>query len=678
MPLPLLSTMAIRAGTTTPSGLRPVEREAPASGLHERTMASAAASGQKRLAEPAASGQQKEVRAAVAEPEPAASGQAKRADVAEQAASGHKKRRRSLTRQDTVDIDEVGAMSEACRMKQIPASCFGDDTLLGTLCIEHGDNFKKLIPETDHGRSSVGELTWGSMCSGSEGAHFVMRELKDHFGWNLRQVFACESNANKRKWIDNLVNATPRSLGEPLMCIFCDIKNMGEAMSYCHVHGKPCTVPHCDILIVSTSCKDLSNLSNHKNTEPVLGKPTSPGGSADTFNGMLAYLDQKKIELLIYENSDNLDDTKEADIETAAGQISTNNALFLSALSSRYIECQNFTLNSCLFGVPQNRKRFWCVGVQTVTSRIFDFGNRDLSDMFQTLRSLVGVCQRLPPSVTNVLLDDSHPSVCTELARRQSANHTEKALTWITEHTKITERLLLSTCCQDPPCPATNQSPWLKTLTRKQQSTLMIHQTIMINGTVATPQPKRGDPPARKHRAAKKDEISPSQTLLSFAHSGKSQQGTVAASGQLKQGSAASDQTAGLRFMIDVMPSPGRLIQSTRDTRRDDVILSPCILPTQLLWLHREGNSQRLLIGREAMLLQGWPIGQVDCVSDTFSESFLQDLAGNCTSPPVLLAVLLATFYAVSWKSQERDSDRPAASHAEVDAALALFEGLLK
>ena len=678
MPLPLLSTMAIRAGTATPSGLRPVEREAPAPGLHERTMASAAASGQKRLAEPAASGQQKEVRAAVAEPEPAASGQAKRAAVAEQAAPGHKKRRRSLTRQDTVDIEEVDAMAEVCRMKQVSASCFGDDTLLGTLCIEHGENFKKLIPETDHGRSSVGELTWGSMCSGSEGAHFVMRELKDHFRWNLRQVFACESNANKRKWIDNLVNATPRSLGEPLMCIFCDIKDMGEAMSYCHVHGKPCTVPHCDILIVSTSCKDLSNLSNHKNTEPVLGKPTSPGGSADTFNGMLAYLDQKKIELLIYENSDNLDDTKDADIEAASGQTSTNNALFLSALSSRYIECQNFTLNSCLFGVPQNRKRFWCVGVQTNTSRIFDFRNRQLSDMFQTLRSLVGVCQRLPPSVTNVLLDDSHPSVCTELARRQSTNRTEGPLTWMKEHTNITKRLLLSTCCQDPPCPATNQSPWLKTLTRKQQSTLMIHQTIMINGTVATPQPKRGDPPARKHRAAKKDGISPSQTLLSFAHSGKSQQGTVAASGQLKQGNAASDQTAGLRFMIDVMPSPGRLIQSTMDTRRDDVILSPCIVPTQLLWLHREGNSQRLLLGREAMLLQGWPIGQVDYESDTFSESFLQDLAGNCTSPPVLLAVLLATFYAVSWKSQERDSDRPAASHAEVDAALALFEGLLK
>jgi hypothetical protein len=203
------------------------------------------------VAEPAASGQKKRKHDTAFVAEAAASGQNKRkhdtAFVAEAAASGQNTTR-SLTRARTVDINEADAMIAACRMKPIDASHFLDNTLLPTLIAEHSANFKTLtgtggcVPlgrEHVHA-SSVGELTWGSLCSGSEGAHFVMEHLNEHFGTlgpgfstnlkalHLRQVFACEISPQKRRWIDALVNSQRRADDRPLMCIFCDIRDMGK------------------------------------------------------------------------------------------------------------------------------------------------------------------------------------------------------------------------------------------------------------------------------------------------------------------------------------------------------------------------------------------------------------------------------------------------------------------
>jgi hypothetical protein len=239
-------------------------------------------------------------------------------------ASGQNKgKRRSLTRQNTIDVDEATTMIEACRLQPIAASRFHDSSLLLTLASQHSANFKTLLPAAkyDGVLSSAGELTWGSLCSGSEGVHFVIEALNSHFGQErindvdrnlealyLRQAFACEIVPNKRKWIDALVNDKRRPLGLPLMCIFVDIRTMGGALSECSVHGCKCLVPDCDILVASTSCKDLSKLSSSRFRAPVLSQSQSPGGSAATFRGLLSYMDAHKVELLVYENSDNLDD----------------------------------------------------------------------------------------------------------------------------------------------------------------------------------------------------------------------------------------------------------------------------------------------------------------------------------------------------------------------------------
>ena len=67
------------------------------------------------------------------------------------------------------------------------------------------------------------------------------------------QLFACESNLKKRRFIDVIVNSERRARGDVLVCIFCDIKDMGKRRAPCHVHKKECEVPDVNVLRVSTS-----------------------------------------------------------------------------------------------------------------------------------------------------------------------------------------------------------------------------------------------------------------------------------------------------------------------------------------------------------------------------------------------------------------------------------------
>jgi site-specific DNA-cytosine methylase len=592
------------------------------------------------------------------------------------AAVQNKRQRRSLTRAPTLNIDEVDEMIVACRMQQLDASCFHNATLLKTLADQHVANFKKLLPDTKRhdDKSALGERTWGSLCSGSEGAHFVMDAVnytlaasgqnpaasgqeplfaasgKNPNTLQFRQVFACEIQASKRKWIDAVVNDERRAHDQPLICIFCDIRCMGGTVAECSVHNRKCIVPDCDILIVSTSCKDLSKLSNAKFAEPVLSLQKSPGGSADTFRGLLSYLDGHHAGMLVYENSDQLDDQPN-ETPASAGQRS-NSDIFVSELSSRGMEGQAFVLNSNLFGLPQSRPRFWAVYFNVVGSNLIDFSERSVSDVFRTLRLLVQVCQRLPPSAESILLCDSDPHVSLELARRTSMERDAQPFSWVDEHKKFCDQLRIGVDAT-PPCKAASQSPWFKTLTRKQQSTLTIHQYTMLSSTVGASSKERKNSAA----PAKKTQMNVADY---FTKQGSS-------------GSTASGQTAGLKFMIDLNPSPGRVSASTKDGRNADVILAPCIVPGQLLWLHRGSASQRLLLGREAMLLQGWPISFLG--STDVTNSSLHDLAGNAMSPPVLLAVALSMIYAVSWKSEKCDSGGQEPSNdADVNEALELFK----
>ena len=271
-------------------------------------------------------------------------------------------KKRKLTRNPTVDTASLKLVVTQSLKTKADATSFQDGTLLPKLASEHLEIVRGLLgaigPGQSHGNVPR-RVTWGSMCSGSEGAHYVMNAFETAYNSKfpdrpieLVQLFACEVEPGKRKWIHHVVNKERVEEGKDKICIFCDIKDMGNPCARCEVHDGLCPVSDVMILVVSTSCKDLSPLSNNKFSAPVLSLETSPGGSADTFRlGLLAFLDSHAASIVLYENSDQMADD-------GAQDKATNTDVFQAELASRNFEGMCFILNAKLFGCPQNRRRW--------------------------------------------------------------------------------------------------------------------------------------------------------------------------------------------------------------------------------------------------------------------------------------------------------------------------------
>ena len=135
--------------------------------------------------------------------------------------------------------------------EMLTALSFQDGSLLGDLARKHVAAFKEVLP--GHHKPLCGRRTWGSLCSGSEGAHFVTQAVEMAMGtWNtasgqlplqLEQLFACEVCPRKRKWIHHVVNVPRRAKGEIEICIFIDILHMHQRTAFCETHDKECEVP---------------------------------------------------------------------------------------------------------------------------------------------------------------------------------------------------------------------------------------------------------------------------------------------------------------------------------------------------------------------------------------------------------------------------------------------------
>lgn len=135
--------------------------------------------------------------------------------------------------------------------------------------------------------------------------------------------------------------------------------------------------------------------------------------------------------------------------------------------------------------------------------------------------------------------------------------------------------------------------------------------------------------------------------------------------------STAETQCREFAFTLD--QSAERNAQSTL-LEDGETIVAPCVLPGQSLWLHIPGGEERLLLGREALVWQGFPVCRAD--ADQVSERFLQDLAGNAMTMHVLLAVVQAAMAALTWKVGE--PTHAISAKEELDSAYALLDKLRK
>ena len=537
-----------------------------------------------------------------------------------------KKKARRLAYTPTIDPETFKLLVQRAQSQKVKAEWYTNGTILTNLADEHMMTFDSMLPSdraTQFGNLQ-GVIPWASLMSGSEGDHPVMMEVERVINIrNIRlglrpvtfiQMFACELDKEKRKWIDFVVNDPRRAHGLVVICIFCNIKDLDGTHAWCHVHEKKCRVPSVVIVTVSTSCKDLSNLSRcnpslskanqSKQNVPVLSKETSQGGSADTWRFCLNYVDNSPdIQILVYENSDNMvDEGKESKKEVQ------NWDIYCAEMANRGFETQCFLLNAKMFGVPENRRRFFAVNIKvssTTNTSILALGNRSLAEVMTTLRKLVEACQRTtPPSVADVLYNANDIRVQREYLTRISNGHPKVDATrnWVLEHQKVYAQMRVS-WPQAPPHNPTYTSPWYETLLDSHKSILVKHQFSMM------------------------------QSHLKTFHD----RFDAAAPG-------SSAQTTPMKhLMVDLAPSIGRFQPSTF---HNGIEIAPCIVPNQLLWAHID--PPRAVIGQEAMVIQGWPLGHLE-LPEWVNDHTLQSLAGNAVSPPVMLALMLSTLASCSF-----------------------------
>ena len=120
------------------------------------------------------------------------------------AASGPASSVRSLTRVPSVNPSDSEALAVAVRKLEVPVANINDGSVLMKLAEEHLQSLKRLVPSRPAGPE--GDLTWGSMCSGSEGPHFAFLALEAALGknglrCNFKHLFSCEITPKKQEWI---------------------------------------------------------------------------------------------------------------------------------------------------------------------------------------------------------------------------------------------------------------------------------------------------------------------------------------------------------------------------------------------------------------------------------------------------------------------------------------------
>ena len=131
------------------------------------------------------------------------------------------------------------------------------------------------------------------------------------------------------------------------------------------------------------------------------------------------------------------------------------------------------------------------------------------------------------------------------------------------------------------------------------------------------------------------------------------------------------------RSAVDVSQSISRVPCATLS--KEKRVLAPTVMPSAKLWVTDSGNSglpkqSRLLLGQEALLLQGWPSTDPRLLPIVRAESstFMQNLAGNAFPATVIVALLTSLVYSLD--AHEQDDNGHVTTADEASVAMSLFK----
>ena len=528
---------------------------------------------------------------------------------------------RRLQKRPTVDPSELQEWKAKAKSRVLPAESLQDGSWLLSVAEENFEVCSSMCQTQP--KCPPRPLTWGSCCSGSEGVRFCAEAMnkiyEGRFGFSkiLIHRYSCESNTEKQNWIaavDRHADATMNRIqenfearragstqaedhdpskdagssdgdehdssesssssgsssqsaassqareaatsdavpdvdmgtDEPVACcIFRNILDMGSAEAECAVHKKKCPIPTVDILVVGTSCKDMSRANSTAPKSAVLRMDTSKGGSAQTFQGLLRLLDANPPAIVLFENVDAIDENKEG------GE--SNLDIFKAETSNRGYDSQVVLTDAYEFGLPCKRRRVFILLIRTNNNILLDFHSRTLSGMFTTFGALLHGCLRSASCATDMWLPADDPTVLRELEHREEKRASERARKekdekegkpittpstgWVDQHMQFAASLKRRWGMAPPAKLQSNR--WFQVLTPREQDML-------------------------PHLQAERPEL----------------------------------------LMRDISQNIFRAHNASIDKATGSIV-APTVLPKQLMWI--EGEDSRLLLGREALLYQGFP-----------------------------------------------------------------------
>lgn len=309
-------------------------------------------------------------------------------------------------------------------------------------------------------------LPVSSACSGCELQAFcgdALFSLAEGIDLRYDLVFSCEKDQKKADFISSIVH---EARGQH-SCIFVDYGDLAQSRSKCWIHCQDESTPNatCPIVpddrplptihIAGFSCKDLSKVKSAP--QDLLNRALLDNGTtATTLDNLLAHLASWKPACYLGENAEEL-----------AVRAHASYHMFQEMLLKRNYVGDVFLLNASDFGSAARRPRGWIVAFHMDKCGINAEEGRVI------LSNIHAFVQKMKTGSTDFhdrMLDNTHPLVLQELARRQCSRK-EETSGW--ESRFVAHLRKTGTSMSDCYPPAlVRASPWYSTIPDRGQQTM--------------------------------------------------------------------------------------------------------------------------------------------------------------------------------------------------------------
>ena len=524
---------------------------------------------------------------------------------AQEGNNGNKRRR--LAAEPSIDFDEAEILHQKVRTQPLPAASLRTLDGLKDLAAANSENFKHLTTHSKHGsRPTVPpfKIRIGTACTGSSADLVSMIAIKQALAdsgtdFSFEYVFNCEKDGKKRPWIAEL----HKVLG-PLGATALGHDSL-DSQAPAPGHDMPCLFEDIQELKNGT-CKCYTHTKAKKPGNCAVRdidflfcstsckdlsklNPNKSGGTtldgADTAGGSVQTFNGL-CDLLEMLRPDLLVYENVVDIADEKADGGSNLEIARAKWHALGYDTQVAYCSSKIFGLPQDRRRCFVLAINAQDPQTFVFKDRSVADVLRTFTQLLKVCHRKPECASKYLLDDDDVRVRSYLQALQREAADRTDLGYNQEKPMQVAEQAGIQWGHFPPTAMMQNSPWYHTMTHLQ-----------------------------------KDSVCFSLAAQPAKH-----------------------------FFRDVKCSFGRTRLNPRPHEETGGIhiASTCV-PNQLWMVFDEAREPRLVLGREYLWLQGFPIDEICKMQGNFKESFLTDLAGNMVSTTIFLGIVQSAMAALSW-----------------------------